>query len=152
MINPRLTLPDLVYVAGPTDTPERRDFNQRIANLARSYNFPIFLPQEVEDELSEDDFKNECREALNHSNLMLAVLYGEHFDPGTAEKVAYTLGRNHIFMSIQNLLLPPTLAEPTPELREQAVRNIPITPEYELCADRLIPLMNRYFLPPSLLS
>lgn len=144
----RYHLIEQVYLAGPSATPEQRAFNARILDLARAYNFPMFSPEEAARKLSGEDLRLKCLDAMDRSHLMLAVLYGNEFDPQTAFAVGYALGRRHQVLAIHNLAAHPEPPDPetaSHALLNQVQRIITVTPEKELTTDRLIPVMNCMF-------
>jgi nucleoside 2-deoxyribosyltransferase len=164
-----LRLTELVYLAAPFVKPEERAFNDRLAQLARAYNFPMFLPQEALEEIeagdspfldiSTDDKRPDeiltevCMEALNRANLVISVFYGDEFDTLTAFEVGYALGRRTNVVAVQNRLEPGLSREgcinrlSTPQVCSRVV----IAPhEDDHFPDRLIPILNRYFVPHKL--
>lgn len=144
----RFHLLELVYLAGPYHRPEDHAFNAHLVQLARDYNFPLFVPQEEAAKLAGEDFRHRCLDAMDRSHLMVAVLHGNVFDPHTAFEVGYALGRRHTVLAIQNL---PAHAEiPSEEtvsdsLLHHAARIIQVSPDKPLTTDRLIPIMNCLF-------
>ena len=169
-----LRLTELVYLAAPFERPEERAFNRRLAKLARDYNFPLFMPEEAVVELAERGHLRDwqpheelippncppeektdilltaaCTDALNRANLVIAVYYGEEFDPLTAFEVGYALGRRTNVVAVQNTLCP-ELNRPNGQNRmtsPQFCSRIVVAPEEdERFPDRLIPILNRYFV------
>ncbi len=174
---PMIRFTELVYLAAPFALPEERAFNQRLANLVRSYNYPLFMPEEIRPELAEHgclrDWKpradmelpgtpeadldllmtEACLDAINRANLMIAVYYGEEFDPLTAFEVGYALGRRTHVVAVQNTLLPELVRSGTIErlASPQFCSRIVIAPhDDERFPDRLIPILNRFFVPHKL--
>ena len=172
-----LSFTELVYLAAPFDTPEQRAFNQRVAKLVRSYNYPLFMPEEIRPELAEHGalehwqpaadltltgnaaedldilYTEACLDAINRANLMIAIYYGEEFDPLTAFEVGYALGRRVNVVAVQNILVP--------ELARCGTLNRLSSPQFcsrivvaphddERFPDRLIPILNRFFTPHKL--
>jgi nucleoside 2-deoxyribosyltransferase len=169
-----LRLTELVYLAAPFERPEERAFNERLATLARAYNFPMFLPQEAEVELAENGHLRDwqphaelippncppddqtdilltaaCTDALNRANLVIAVYYGDEFDSLTAYEVGYALGRRTNVVAVQNTLCP-DLSRPSGQNRKTSpdfCSRIVVAPaEDDRFPDRLIPILNRYFV------
>ena len=172
-----LRFTELVYLAAPFDRPEERAFNQRLARLVRSYNYPLFMPEEAIPELAANgclpdwkpraDFQEgntpeetldllateACMDSLNRANLVIAVFYGEEFAPLTAFEVGYALGRRTNVVAVQNtletdLLRPATMSRlASPQVCSRVV----IAPhDDERFPDRLIPILNRFFVPHKL--
>ncbi len=144
----RYHLIEQVYLAAPFATAEQRAFNARILELARAYNFPMFSPEEAARSLGGEDLRLKCLDAMDRSHLMLAVLYGNEFDPHTAFQVGYALGRRHQVLAIHHM--PAHANSPDAEtaarsLLNQVQRIIPVTPDKPLTTDRLIPVMNCMF-------
>ena len=174
-----LRLTELVYLAAPFAHPDERAFNERLAHLVRAYNFPLFMPQEAVEELAEfgclqdwqphpelipencppaqktDLLLNEaCTYSLNRANLVIAVYYGEEFDPLTAFEVGYALGRRTNVVAVQNTLCPDLHRTGNNNNRatspEYCSRIVSAPAEDERFPDRLIPILNRYFVPHKL--
>lgn len=172
-----LRFTELVYLAAPFERPEERAFNQRIAKLVRSYNFPLFMPEEAREELAQhghlrdwqpsadmqltgdpdadlDALMTEaCLDSINRANLMIAVYYGEEFDPLTAFEVGYALGRRTNVVAIQNTLEPELVRPGTLQrlASPQFCSRIVMAPhEDDHFPDRLIPILNRFFVPHKL--
>lgn len=172
-----LRFTELVYLAAPFEKPEERAFNQRLAKQVRAYNYPLFMPEEIRPELAENgclrdwqpaaDMKltgnaeedldllmtEACLDALNKANLVIAVYYGEEFDPLTAFEVGYALGRRTNVVAVQNTLLPELERAGTMQrlASPQFCSRIVLTPhDDESFPDRLIPILNRFFVPHKL--
>lgn len=170
---------EIVYLAAPFERPEQRAFNERLADIVRTYNFPLFMPQEAQLEIqtgeptspfpvdavitntlasvqdADEETKREklleiCTEALRRSNLVIAVAYGDEFDSLTAFEAGYALGRGINVVAVRNdqhsdLCLSGDAAR-WPSLPMCA--RIVVTPEeHDRLIDRLIPILNRYFVP-----
>jgi len=157
-----LKLTELVYLAAPFDRPEERAFNDDLAELVRSYNFPLLMPQEMHEELAaeagtaqgaqlDEAMLETCMEALNRANLVIAVAYGEEFDPLTAFEVGYALGRRTNVVAIRNDLYPELSRPGSVSCRVFSpgfCSRIVIAPhEPDRFPDRLIPILNRFFVP-----
>lgn len=164
-----LRFTELVYLAAPFAKPEERAFNNRLAALVREYNYPLFMPQEAiadiesgnspfldlsNEEKSTDTLLTEvCMEAINRASLVISVFYGEEFDSLTAFEVGYALGRRTNVVAVQNQLEASLSRQgcmarlSTPHVCSRIV----ITPhDDESFPDRLIPILNRYFVPHKL--
>jgi hypothetical protein len=168
-------LTELCYLAAPYNTPEERAFNVRLAELMRAYNYPLFMPQELLEaiERGEHPFPESSYEEvqeqsprrllasismdmLNRANLVVAVYHGEEFDPAAAFEAGYAIGRRTNVVAVRSPLpdepLYGGMNEPegcmarlaTPHLCSRVV----FAPyEEESFPDRLIPILNRYFVP-----
>ena len=94
-----------------------------------------------------------CLDAINKANLVIAVYYGDEFDPLTAFEVGYALGRRTNVVAVQNILVP-ELGRPGTLQRlasPQFCSRIVVAPhDDERFPDRLIPILNRYFVPHKL--
>lgn len=169
-----MRLTELVYLAAPFEHPEERAFNERLAKLVRAYNFPLFMPQEAVVELAENGHLRDwqphvelipsncppneqtdilltaaCTDSLNRANLVIAVYYGEEFDPLTAYEVGYALGRRTNVVAVQNTLCPDlhrTSSQKRNTSPEFCSRIVIAPAEDERFPDRLIPILNRYFV------
>jgi nucleoside 2-deoxyribosyltransferase len=157
-----LSFTERVYLAAPFEHPEELAFNNRLAELMRAYNFPLFMPQECREELIAEGFEGEelderlmdaCLDIINRASLVIGVYYGEEFDPLTAFEVGYALGRRHNVVAVQNMLVPElfrgngSCRKSSPHICSRIV----VAPhEDERFPDRLIPILNRYFVPHKL--
>ena len=170
-----LRFTELVYLAAPYEHPEERAFNERLARLMRAYNFPLFMPQEAVIELAEFGHLRDwqpspdsvpanatpeeqtdllltqaCGDALNRASLVVSVFYGEEFDPLTAYEVGYALGRRTNVVAVQNTLcdaLHRPTSQPTRVTSPKFCSRVVIAPEDDdRFPDRLIPILNRYFV------
>ncbi len=152
-----LKLTEKVYLAAPFEQAEEQAFNLCLAELVRTYNFPLFMPQEAllalqaEGALKNGRLSEACMDVLGKANLVIAVFYGEEFDPRTAFEVGYALGRRVNVVAVQNNLYP-TLARNTCSVLRlpspQHCSRVVVLPEDpERLPDRLIPVLNRYFIP-----
>lgn len=174
-----LNLTEIVYLAAPFERPEERAFNVRLAELIRAYNFPLFMPQEALEEIEAETqppvqamagqngatmtahkpkrpeaidarLTEVCTEMLTKANLVVAVYYGEEFDPLTAFEVGYALGRRTNVVAVQNNLCPELIRNGSIHRPASPVicSRIVVAPqEDERFPDRLIPILNRYFVP-----
>lgn len=153
-----LRLTEIVYLAAPFHTPEERQFNLQVADLVRSYNFPLYLPQERPEQLhaeigpqaAAEQLPAESMDMLARANLVIAIFYGQEFDTRTAFEVGYALGRRINVVAIQNELDPSRcmLPDPCRPAGPSHCARIVVTPQDpERFTDRLIPILNRYFEP-----
>ena len=157
-----LSFTERVYLAAPFEHPDELAFNNRLAQLVRAYNFPLFMPQEcIEDlrvervnaEMLDEQLMETCIDVINRSSLVIAVYYGEEFDPLTAFEVGYALGRRINVVAVQNTL-EPALFRDNGSSRKSSPHicsRIVVAPhDDERFPDRLIPILNRYFVPHKL--
>lgn len=166
---------EIVFLAAPFGSPQERDFNERLAQVVRAYNFPLFMPQEAEEEIRtgelidgaisadavlspklskangpDERLAEVSMEALHRANLVIAVYYGEDFDSRTAFEVGYALGRRINVVAVQNT---PLTGVEVPERcapwsgPNLCSRIVQTPQEEERFPDRLIPILNRYFEP-----
>jgi nucleoside 2-deoxyribosyltransferase len=157
-----LSFTERVYLAAPFECAEEQAFNNRLADLMRAYNFPLFMPQECRDNLILEGLRGEalderlmeaCMDVINRASLVIAVYYGEEFDPLTAFEVGYALGRRTNVVAVQNTLEPALFRnngsgrKSSPHICSRIV----VAPhDDERFPDRLIPILNRYFVPHKL--
>ncbi|HEY9744714.1 MAG TPA: nucleoside 2-deoxyribosyltransferase [Oculatellaceae cyanobacterium] len=153
-----LSFTERVYFAAPFEHPAEVAFNNRVAALVRAYNFPLFMPQEVRGELHAQGLTGEelderlmevCMDVLSRASLVIAVFYGEEFDPLTAFEVGYALGRRTNVVAVRNTLEPELFRRngsgrhASPHICSRIV----VAPhDDERFPDRLIPILNRYFV------
>jgi len=166
-------LTELCYLAAPYYTPEQYAFNQRLAKLMRAYNYPLFMPQELLEALERGEHPfpetsyEEVQEQsprsllasismdmLNRANLVVAVYHGKEFEPATAFEAGYAIARRTNVIAVCSPVADESVNDSggdtcmsrleTPHLCSRVV----MAPyDDESFPDRLIPILNRYFVP-----
>jgi nucleoside 2-deoxyribosyltransferase/predicted secreted protein len=88
-----------IYLAGPLFSDAEKAYNLRIASLLEEHRFAVYLPQLVGDdthcrdqEAHREIFGTHLR-ALEHSDLVVAVIDGADADSGTAWEMGYAYAR-----------------------------------------------------------
>ena len=85
----------MIYIAGPLFTRPEHDFNRKLADsIINKLKEEVFLPQAECSELDQDKIFERCRDGLNMSRLVVAILDGTDSDSGTCWECgyAYALG------------------------------------------------------------
>ncbi len=99
-----------IYLAGPLFTAAERQFNLDLANEIRqnckTCKVSVILPQVKADELKDDkDFKckiySYCLQAIDKSDLVLAILDGPDADSGTCIEMGYAYARKKPVIGIR---------------------------------------------------
>ncbi|WML67304.1 MAG: hypothetical protein METHP_00816 [Methanoregula sp. SKADARSKE-2] len=88
-----------VYLAAPLFSESERMYNKTIANLLRENLFSVYLPQEAGDDSASRSRSEQERmflqhvEALERTDLIVAVIDGADADSGTSWEVGYAYAR-----------------------------------------------------------
>ena len=85
----------MIYLAGPLFTAAERSFNKKLAGaLENALNEKIFLPQDECSRYSDpEDIFTRCRDGIDRSRMVIAVLDGPDADSGTAFEAGYAHAR-----------------------------------------------------------
>jgi nucleoside 2-deoxyribosyltransferase len=81
-----------IYLAGALFSLAEQDFNLRLKNeLENHFSVEVFLPQIECKGLEDNPTKifEKCKEGIDESNLMIAILDGTDVDSGTAWEIGY---------------------------------------------------------------
>jgi nucleoside 2-deoxyribosyltransferase/predicted secreted protein len=88
-----------VYLAGPLFSDAEKAYNLRISSLLQEHLFQVYLPQLIGDDTHSRDRKahreifETHRRALEHSDMVVAVIDGADADSGTAWEMGYAYAR-----------------------------------------------------------
>ncbi len=83
-----------VYLAAPLFSQAELDFNRRLRDEIKSAGFSIFLPQEDSNNIKDGKNRqaiifNKNVEAIQNSDIIVAVIDGTDVDSGTAWEIGY---------------------------------------------------------------
>jgi nucleoside 2-deoxyribosyltransferase/predicted secreted protein len=84
-----------IYLAAPLFSVAEKEYNRRLRELLTSHLFEVYLPQEVGDDTDQRnmEFHREIfrrhREALDRTDVVVAVIDGADADSGTAWEMGY---------------------------------------------------------------
>ncbi len=82
-----------VYLAAPLFSIAERDFNRRLRDEIKSIGFSVFLPQEdsnnVKSNKRQEIIFNKNLNAIENSDIIVAVVDGIDIDSGTAWEIGY---------------------------------------------------------------
>jgi nucleoside 2-deoxyribosyltransferase len=84
-----------IYLAAPLFSEAERKFNASVARLLRTNLFEVHLPQESGDDSGTRDIREQERlfsgnkTALDHSDIIVAIIDGPDADSGTAWEMGY---------------------------------------------------------------
>jgi nucleoside 2-deoxyribosyltransferase/predicted secreted protein len=84
-----------IYLAAPLFSVAEKEYNKRLHELLSSHFFDVYLPQEVGDDTSQRDMEShreifrKHREALDRTDVVVAVIDGADADSGTAWEMGY---------------------------------------------------------------
>ena len=96
-----------IYLAGPLFTQAERRWQRALAQELRSLDYRVFLPQDdagLPLLQSPPDFHGafeQCRDAVDRSDVVVAVLDGSDADSGTAWECGYAYARNKPVISVR---------------------------------------------------
>jgi nucleoside 2-deoxyribosyltransferase len=82
-----------VYLAAPLFSEAERDFNRKLRDEIKKNGFNVFLPQEdsnnAKGEKRQEIIFNKNRNAIESSDIIVAVVDGIDIDSGTAWEIGY---------------------------------------------------------------
>ncbi len=82
-----------VYLAAPLFSEAERDFNRKLRDEIKKAGFSVFLPQEdsnnVKGEKRQEIIFNKNLNAIENSDIIVAVVDGTDIDSGTAWEIGY---------------------------------------------------------------
>lgn len=84
----------IIYLAGALFSTAEQDFNLKLKNeIETNFDVEVFLPQkECAGIDSPTEIFKKCKEGIDKSNLMIAILDGTDVDSGTAWEIGYAYG------------------------------------------------------------
>lgn len=86
-----------VYLAAPLFSEAERDFNRKLRDGIKNAGFAVFLPQEdsnnVRTENRQEIIFNKNRNAIESSDIIVAVVDGIDIDSGTAWEIGYAFAK-----------------------------------------------------------
>lgn len=88
-----------IYLAGPLFTRAEYEFNEKLTKNLRKMGFEVFLPQEeCKGIFNTREIFNICKDGIEASDMVIAVLDGADADSGTCWEVgfAYAIGISRI--------------------------------------------------------
>ena len=93
-----------IYLAGALFSLAEQDFNFRLKDeLETHFNVEVFFPQIECKGLEDNPTKifEKCKEGIDESNIMIAILDGADVDSGTAWEIGYGYVRNKTVIGIR---------------------------------------------------
>lgn len=82
-----------LYFAAPLFTQAEEEFNQRIADSLESLGYTVFLPQKACKNEPISSILTICRQGLDASSVVLAILDGSDADSGTCWECGYAVAK-----------------------------------------------------------
>ncbi len=87
-----------VYLAAPLFSEAERDFNRKLRDEIKSAGFKVFLPQEDSNNIKNEKNRqqiifNKNVDAIESSDIIVAVIDGTDADSGTAWEIGYAFSR-----------------------------------------------------------
>lgn len=87
-----------VYLAAPLFSEAERDFNRKLGDEIKRAGFNVFLPQEDSNNVKEEKNRQEIifnknTEAIESSDMVVAVIDGTDVDSGTSWEIGYAFAK-----------------------------------------------------------
>ncbi len=87
-----------VYLAAPLFSEAERDFNRKLGDEIKRAGFNVFLPQEDSNNVKEKKNRQEIifnknTEAIESSDMVVAVIDGTDVDSGTSWEIGYAFAK-----------------------------------------------------------
>ncbi len=87
-----------VYLAAPLFSEAERDFNRRLRDEIKRTGFNVFLPQEDSNNIKGEKNRqkiifNKNTDAIESSDIIVAVIDGADVDSGTAWEIGYAFAK-----------------------------------------------------------
>lgn len=87
-----------VYLAAPLFSEAERDFNRKLRDEIKKAGFNVFLPQEDSNNIKEEKNRQEIifnknMEAIESSDMVVAVIDGTDVDSGTSWEIGYAFAK-----------------------------------------------------------
>ena len=93
--------PKTIYLAGPLFTKAEQDFNKELAEFLSGKGFKVFLPQEECKNKKKKDIFLKCKEGLDSSDIVLAIMDGADADSGTCWEFGYAFAKNKTLIALR---------------------------------------------------
>lgn len=95
-----------VYLAAPLFSEAERDFNRKLREHIQSTGLKVFLPQEDSNNIREDINRqhiifNKNLDAIEHSDILVAVIDGTDIDSGTAWEIGYAYAKGKTVLGLR---------------------------------------------------
>jgi len=95
-----------VYLAAPLFSEAERDFNRRLRDEIKQAGFNVFLPQEDSNNIKEEKNRQEIifnknMEAIESSDVVVAVIDGTDVDSGTSWEIGYAFAKGKPLLGLR---------------------------------------------------
>lgn len=95
-----------VYLAAPLFSEAERDFNRKLRDEIKRAGFNVFLPQEDSNNVKEEKNRQEIifnknMEAIEGSDIVVAVIDGVDVDSGTSWEVGYAFAKGKPVLALR---------------------------------------------------
>lgn len=95
-----------VYLAAPLFSEAERDFNRRLRDEIKKAGFNVFLPQEDSNNIKEEKNRqaiifNKNTEAIESSDMVVAVIDGTDVDSGTSWEIGYAFAKGKPLLGLR---------------------------------------------------
>jgi nucleoside 2-deoxyribosyltransferase len=96
-----------IYLAGALFSLAEQEFNLKLKNLLENiFSVEVFLPQIECKDLEDNPTKifEKCKEGIDNSDLMIAILDGTDVDSGTAWEIGYGYNIYSKFIPLETII------------------------------------------------
>ena len=91
-----------IYFAGPLFTTSEREWNSKLASILTTKGLNIYLPQDHEPKvLTPSNMFNICTQAIDESDVVIAIMDGPDPDSGTCFECGYAFAKNKKIFTIR---------------------------------------------------
>ncbi len=95
-----------VYLAAPLFSEAECDFNRKLRDEIKTAGFQVFLPQEDSNNIKDDKNRqqiifNKNVDAIESSDIIVAVIDGTDVDSGTAWEIGYAFARGKTIIGLR---------------------------------------------------
>jgi nucleoside 2-deoxyribosyltransferase len=90
-----------IYLAGPLFSKAEQEFNRTIFDALADAGYNVFLPQEECTGLTDVRIFEKCREGIDSSEIMIAILDGADADSGTCWECGYAFANHKHIIAVR---------------------------------------------------
>ena len=83
-----------IYLSASLFTAAERAFNRSLAEALALAGYQVFSPQDIDHTIDQPEVFAQNRDALDHSDLVVAVIDGPDVDSGVAWEIGYAYAKN----------------------------------------------------------
>jgi nucleoside 2-deoxyribosyltransferase len=90
-----------IYLAGPLFTLAECQFNIALCKSLNDAGYTVFLPQEECKDLTEKKIFEKCKEGIDSSDIVVAILDGADADSGTCWECGYAFANGKHIVAVR---------------------------------------------------